>query len=174
VIAAACSGEQVTPQGRESSRLEQAIEKELGARVAVPVRAQCAWLPPSCRATLPDGTQLRLSLSARHGEVEWRLAGALVLADDVEVYLREALADLGAPQVARCGARIRAVDAGDRLECGLQNGGRAFVLVNGDGTTAVEIVLDPVAAAARGEVIRDAELVKTSKELEKTDTDDED
>jgi len=128
----------------------------------VAVRVRCVWLPPSCRARLPDNTTLPIVIRAGG---TWHVDGALVLADDVEQYLRDALVDLGAPQVARCGARIRAVPAGDRIECALQNGGRAFVVVRADGSTSVEIDLDPAAGTARSEVPRDDELFKMSRAL---------
>lgn len=148
------------------------LERELGARVGVSLRVRCVWIAPSCHATLPDGTQLRVRFVVRNHEVTWRLDGSLVLADDIEAYLRDVLADLGAPQVARCGARIRSVSAGDRVQCQLQNGGKAFVIVNADGTTSIEIVLDAVAGDARSEVVtieRDTSLLEMSRKLEHAD-----
>ncbi|MBA3503776.1 MAG: hypothetical protein M4D80_39975 [Myxococcota bacterium] len=117
-----------------------------------------------------------LRMNVRGGELAWRLDGALVLADDIEAYLREALADLGAPQVARCGARIRSLAAGERVQCQLQNGGKAFVVVNADGTTALEILLDPVAGDARAEAVsieREQSLLEMSRKLEAADDDDQ-
>ncbi len=99
----------------------------------------------------------------------WRLDGALVLADDLEVYLRGVTADLGAPQAAQCGARIRSVVIGERIECALGRGGKAFVTVNGDRTTAVEVELDPAAGLARSEVVRDDDLSRMSHNLEHAD-----
>ena len=152
--------------------MELLLERELGARVGVPLRVRCVWIAPSCRATLPDGTHLAVRFFVRGGDVMWRLDGVLVLADDIEQYLRDELADLGAPQVARCGARIRTVSAGDRVQCQLQNGGKAFVIVNADGTTSIEIVLDAVAGDARSEVVtieREASLLEMSRKLEHAD-----
>jgi hypothetical protein len=105
----------------------------------------------------------------KNRELVWRLDGALVLADDIEAYLRDALADLGVPQIARCGARIRSLAPGGRLQCQLQNGGKAFVVVNADGTTALEILLDPAAGDARAEVVtieREKSLLEMSRKLE--------
>lgn len=174
-VTLACSSERPRPRG--SSRLELAIERELGARVGVPVLVRCAWIGLGCRATLPDRSHLDLRLAVTTGALGWRLDGALVLADDIEQYLRDALEDLGKPQGVRCGARIRTVAAGERMQCQLQNGGKAFVVVNGDGTTSTEIVLDPAAGEARGEPVtieRDSALREMSKKLEHADEEPED
>ena len=169
-IFVACSSERNASQDRESTAAELGIADELGKRIGVAVRVRCVWLPPSCRARLPDTTTLPIVIRAGG---TWHVDGALVLADDIEQYLRDELVDLGAPQVARCGARIRAVSSGDRIECALQNGGRAFVVVRGDGSTAVEIVLDAAVGAARSEISHDIELSKMSNALD-TDQDNDD
>ena len=173
IATVACSSSRRSKaQARDSSRVELGIERELSTRVGVPLRVRCVWIAPSCRATLPDGSQLSLRLFARGGEIQWQLDGALVLADDLEAYLRDALADLGAPQVARCGARIRSVVTGDRVQCQLQNGGKAFVIVNADGTTSIEIALDAAVGDARSEVVtieRDESLLQMSRKLEHAD-----
>jgi hypothetical protein len=164
-------------QARESSKIEAAIERQLGARVGVALRVRCVWIAPSCRATLPDGTHLGIRLSVSGGALAWRLDGTLVLADDLEQYLRDALADLGKPQAVRCGARIRNVAAEDHVQCQLQEGGKAFVVVHADGTTSTEIVLDAVAGDARAEPVtleRDASLRDMSKKLEHADDEAED
>jgi hypothetical protein len=168
LVTAACGSEHTRSQPRESSRIERAIERDLLAHVRVPVLVRCVWIPPSCRATLPDGTNAPIRLRVVGGELVWQLDGALVLADDLEAYLRDALVDLGAPQVARCGARIRSIAVGERVQCQLQNGGKAFVVVNADGTTSIEILLDPVAGDARAEVVtieREASLLEMSRKL---------
>lgn len=155
--------------------MEAAIEAELGARVGVPLRVRCVWIAPSCRATLPDGGQLPLAVGVRDGALVWRLDGALVLADDIEAYLRDALVDLGAPQVARCGTRIRSISVGDRVQCQLQHGGKAFVVVNADGTTSMEIALDATAGDARAETVtieREESLLDMSRKLDAAEQDD--
>jgi hypothetical protein len=142
----------------------------------VPVLVRCVWIAPSCRATLPDGTHAPIRLRMKNGELVWQLGGTLVLADDIEAYLRDALADLGAPQVARCGARIRSIAAGDRVQCQLQHGGKAFVVVNADGTTSIEILVDPVAGDARAETVsieREESLLEMSRKLEHADDGDD-
>jgi hypothetical protein len=173
VVTVACSSRtDRRAQGRESSKIEAVIERELAARVGVPLVVRCVWITPSCRATLPDGSHLGIALSVSGGALAWRLDGALVFADDLEQYLRDALDDLGKPQVVRCGARIQNVAAENRVQCQLQQGGKAFVVVHADGTTATEIVLDAVAGDARSEVVtieRDSSLLEMSKKLEHAD-----
>lgn len=144
-------------------------------RVRVPLRVVCVWIPPSCRATLPDRSTLALRVGGKDGALTWRLDGGLVLADDIEAYLRDVLEDLGKPQVARCGQRVRSARPDDRIECQLQNGGKAFVLVHADGSTSIEILLDPVAGDARAEVLtieREQSLLEMSRKLGNTDDDD--
>lgn len=177
-VTVACSSRtERTSQRRESSSIEAAIERELGARVRVPLRVRCVWIAPSCRATLPDGSHLGIRLSAPGGVLAWRLDGALVLADDLEEYLRDALDDLGKPQAVRCGARIQNVPADERVQCQLQYGGKAFVVVHADGTTSTEIVLDAASGDARAEPVtieRDGALLEMSKKLEHADDEPED
>lgn len=82
----------------------------------------------------------------------------------LEAYVRDELAALGAAQGVRC-----APPTSDRVECALERGGKAFIDVRSDGTTAVEIELDPAAAAARSEPVspeREGELVKMSRALD--------
>ncbi len=168
---AACGRDDATT-AHASSPLERSIETQLGIRLGVGVRVRCTALPPRCRATLPDVTTLPLRLGRRAGQLEWAVEGMLVEADVIEAYLREVVSDLGAAQGARCGTRIRSVVAGDRIECALERGGKAFITVHADATTRVEIDLDQVAGDARAEHVttsREQELVKMSLELEHAD-----
>ncbi|MDQ3366098.1 MAG: hypothetical protein M3680_11795 [Myxococcota bacterium] len=169
---AACGRDDATT-AHASSPLERSIETQLGTRLGVGVRVRCTALPPRCRATLPDASTLPLRLARRAGQLEWAVDGMLVEADVIEAYLRDVVAELGAPQSARCGTRIRSVAAGDRIECALERGGKAFITVHADATTRVEIDLDPVAGDARAEHVtmtREQELVQMSLELEHADT----
>ena len=175
VTAVSCGSDHTASQPRDSSRIEAAIEKDLSVRVGVPLRVRCVWIPPGCRATLPDGSKLPLRIGGANGALTWRLDGALVLADDIEAYLRDVLVDLDKPQVVRCGERIRSVAAGDRVQCQLQYGGKAFVDVHADGSTTVEIQLEPVAGDARAEVLtieREQSLLEMSRKLEHANDDD--
>ncbi len=162
---AACGG-RAAPE--EATPLEAAIDRGLTQRFGVPVVTACTGMIPPCRTTLPDGTVLPIDLAWRAGGWDWRVRGLVITTDELEAYLRDEVADLGAPQVVRCAPRIRAITANERVECGLARGGKAFVDVHADGTTAVEVVLDAAAANARSELItpaRERELEQSSRAL---------
>ncbi|MEO8707011.1 MAG: hypothetical protein ABI867_43690 [Kofleriaceae bacterium] len=136
-----------------SLALDVEIATQLSARVGATVSVQCTALPPACTATLPDRVRVPIRLELRHDGWRWSLEGLLVTSDPIERYLRDALLDLGALQAVSCGPRIRLLERGDRIVCTLEHAGKAFVSVSGDGTFAVEIELDALAAAARAESI---------------------
>ncbi len=163
------SRERDRPSTRLELSIELSIEREIGTRIGAAIRARCKALPPGCVALLPDGTRLPIALRLVDGELAWAVDGLVVVVDALEAYLRDTVAELGAPQGVRCGARVHRLAAGARVECALQLGGRAFIVVHGDGSTSVEIDLDPVAGAARSEstsIVRDRELVEMSLKLE--------
>lgn len=170
---AAC-GSKPTPD--TPTPLEAAIDRALTERLGVPAVTVCLGLIPPCKALLPDGTQLPIELAWRAGGWDWWVRGLVITTDQLEAYLRDEVADLGAPQGVRCAPRIRVIAANERIECGLAHGGKAFVDVHGDGTTAIEVVLDAAAANARSEVVtpeRERELEAASRALAKM-ADDED
>ncbi len=153
------------------------IDAALHDRFGVAVTVRCPFYLPACRALLPDGTALSISLRPAGAELEWRVDGLVITTDEIEAYLRDELADLGAAQGVRCAPRIRHVQPDERIECWLANGGKAFVTVHVDGTTSVELALDLASANARSEVVtpkRDHELLRLSRALENNDDDDED
>ncbi|MBA3393860.1 MAG: hypothetical protein H0T89_14525 [Deltaproteobacteria bacterium] len=163
-----CGDARSRERDRPSTRLELSIEREIAARIGAAIRARCAALPPGCVALLPDGTRLPITLRLVDGELAWAVDGLVVVVDSLEAYLRETVAELGAPQGVRCGARVHRLAPGERVECALQLGGRAFVVVHADGSTSVEVNFDPVAGAARSEytsIVRDRELVEMSLKL---------
>jgi hypothetical protein len=170
--------------GRDASRdvpaaspLERVIDDALHKRFGVAVSTRCPFYIPVCRALLPDGTALPISLRPAGADLEWRVDGLVIATDAIEAYLRDELGDLGAAQGVRCAPRIRRVEPDDRIECWLANGGKAFVIVRKDGTTSVELALDAAAANARSEVItpkRDHELTHLSRTLERGGADDDD
>lgn len=163
-VLAACGG-----SSRDaSSSLERAIDVALTQRLGIAVRTHCLGYLPRCAAVLPDGDTLPIAVTTTTGSTTWHVDGLLVTTDQLEAYLRDELADLGAPQTARCAPRIRLLAANARIECRLQHGGAGFVTVHADGTFALELVLDPAAATARSEPItpaRDQELTTTSHAL---------
>jgi hypothetical protein len=159
------------------TRIERAIDRELGARFGVGVATYCHPLAPGCVTRLPDGSSLPISLMKLGKEWEWRVVGLVISTDELEAYLREEVADLGAPQGVRCAPKIRRIDPDDRVECWLARGGKAFVTVRADGSTSVEVVLDAQSANARSELItpaREQELSTTSRALERSENFDDD
>lgn len=159
------------------TQLEAAIDRGLRKRFGVSVVTTCTGLVPPCQALLPDGTALPIELRWKNGGWDWRVRGLVITTDELEVYLRDELADLGAPQRVRCAPRIRRIVANERIECWLEQGGKAFIDVHADGTTAVEMVLDAAGANARSEVVtpeRERELAATSRALAHMADDEED
>lgn len=162
---AACDGK---PAADAPTPLEAAIDHALTERFGVPVVTACSGLIPPCKTLLPDGTVLPIELAWRGGGWDWRVRGLVITTEQLEAYLRDQVADLGAPQGVRCAPRIRAIVPNERIECWLARGGKAFVDVHADGTTGVEIVLDAAAANARSELVtpeRERELEATSRAL---------
>lgn len=164
---AACGTSERTPR---RSPVERAIDEALGARFRAAVVTRCFDHAPVCEARLPDGSALPISVVRRGAEWEWRVIGLVVTSDELEAYLRDELADLGAPQGVRCAPRIRRISAGDRIECGLAGGGKGFVTVHADGSISVEVVLEEAAANARSERLTPAhelELFRASAALDR-------
>jgi hypothetical protein len=151
------------------SPVERAIDEALGARFGVAVTTRCFHFAPACEAKLQDGTSLPISVVRRGTETEWRVIGLVVTSDPLEAYLRDSVADLGAPQTVRCAPRVRRIRAGERIECWLERGGKGFVTVFGDGRVSLEVELHAPAANARSELVtpaRDQELLRRSKMLD--------
>lgn len=177
VVAAALSGCGRDEPASRRVLIERAIDRELGARFGVGVVTQCHPYAPGCVARLPDGGSLPISLIKLGTEWEWRVVGLVITTNEIEAYLREEVADLGAPQGVRCAPKIRRIDPGDRIECWLANGGKAFVTVRVNGSISVEVVLDARSANARSELItpaREQELSTSSRALEHSENFDDD
>ena len=169
VACGTCGADEGTWSG---APLEAAIARELGIRFSGPVRVRCFRHGPACTAVVPGGVELPVMLERRAGEWRWRVLGMVITTNELEAYLRAEVRELGSPQDVRCTPRIRRVDPGERITCELERGGKAFVIVRGDGTTSVEVVLDPAAAAARAQELtpaEDAALSSTSRELESSE-----
>jgi hypothetical protein len=171
VSLAAC-GDHTSRQPPRRSPLETAIARDVTARFGMPVTASCtvaAGIPVACEAALVDGTKLPIEIRSEGTEWAWRVAGIVVDTAPVAAYLDATLGDLHVAQHASCGARYVVVQPGDRIGCRLSAGGTAFVRVAADGTTSLELDLDPASAAARGEPVtpaRDRELTSISRALE--------
>lgn len=163
--------------GHVASSMERSIATSIGARLGVPIVAECYGLV-ACVARMPEGDRIPIiTWPNKSGEWEWRVDGLVVASDVLERYLRDVVGEMGAAQDVRCAPKIRRIAPGDRVECWLAHGGKAFVTVRVDGSTSVEVELDKAAADARSEVVtplRDEQMTKTSRALEHAPGDDED
>lgn len=146
VIACGDPPRESAPPPPKPSHLEQTITSQLSAKLGRPARVSCT--ATSCRADLGDAV-LPISLAHGSGGASWSIDGLLVRSEPIEKYFSGALVDLGAPQRVTCGAAIRSVEPGARIECTLERGGKAFAVIAADGTFTPEIELDPAAATAR-------------------------
>lgn len=160
-------------EGARKSPLETAIARELTARFATPVTASCALIAGTiaakCEAALADGTKIPIEVGTDHKDWTWRVAGIVVEQKPITDYIASELADLHVDQKVDCSPAVHVVQPADRIACKLSGGGLAFVRVAADGTASLELELDPLAAAARGEIVtpqRDGELAKISRGLE--------
>jgi hypothetical protein len=167
----ACGDRKPTPGARKSP-IETAIARDLTAKIAEPVSASCVMVlgaPAKCEAALADGTKLPIEITNEGKEWAWRVAGLVIETPPIAKHIAATLADLKIAQQANCGARIAFLEPGGRLACKLSGGGIAFVRFAADGTTSLELDVDPASAAARGELVtpeRDRELTAISKALE--------
>lgn len=154
--------------GRDASPLERAIATSIGARLGVPVVARC-WGLVGCVTLMPDGDRIPIITSPnRDGEWEWRVDGLLVASDVLERYLRDVIGEMGVSQDVKCSPKVRRIAPGDRVDCWLSGGGKAFVTVREDGSTSIEVELDKAAADARSEVVTpalDDQMTKASHAL---------
>jgi len=165
-------GDRKSAEPARRSPLEVGIARDLTAKLGEPVTATCVMiqnLPAKCEAALADGTKLPIAITSEGKEWAWRVAGRVVESAPIVAYVNAALADLKIAQQANCGPRIVFVEPGGRIGCKLSGGGMGFVRVATDGTTSLELDIDPTSAAARGEVVtpgRDRELTTISRALE--------
>lgn len=134
------------PTTKAPTHLEKTIATQLSAKLGRPATVSCT--ANRCTADLGDAV-LPISIANSNHDVDWSVDGLLVRAAPIEAYLTSALVELGAPQPVACGAAIRSVHAGERIECKLGGGGTAFAVIAADGTFSTEIELDPAAAKAR-------------------------
>jgi hypothetical protein len=165
-------GDRTPSEATRKSPLETAIARELTVKIAEPVSASCAMVlgkPTTCEATLADGTKLPIEVAHEAKEWAWRVNGLVIQTAPIATHIAATLKDLAIAQQVACGARIAFIEPGGRLGCKLSGGGMAFVQLATDGTTSLELDLDPASAAARGELVtpeRDRELTAISKALE--------
>lgn len=148
VMVVACGGGE-DHSDHAPTELEATISSQLGARARMPIHVSCSMAPPHCEATTLAGRGLPIVLGVDRGEWTWRVDGLFVRADEVEVLVHAALDEIGVTRTVDCGPRLRVIPPEGRVECVLSERGRAFVVVHADGSTALELVLDPAGAAAR-------------------------
>jgi hypothetical protein len=108
--------------------LDVEIAQQLGARLGVVIAVRCTTAQ-ACEAVLPDRGTLPIAVRQVAGAWEWHVERLIVTTDQLEAYLRDEVAALGVAQTVRCAPRIRALIAGERVECRLERGGAAFVTV---------------------------------------------
>ncbi len=132
---------------------------QLGARVT---EVRCS--DGQCTATLDGGGELPIAI---HGS-DWELRGLVIASTPLEQYLATALADLGVTGPVDCGVHVRAAKVGDRVECKLAAGGRAWATIrNSDGDFAIEIAVGADAVAARQADVDVAALDRLSAALDR-------
>jgi len=152
--------------------LETGIARDLTERLKVPVSASCtliAGMASKCEASLGDGTKIPIEVRSDKKDWAWRVVGIVVEEQEIASQVKAALADLHVDQRVDCAPRVHVVAAGDRIACKLSGGGLAFLQIAADGTTSLELALDPAAASARGELVtpdKERELFEVSKSLE--------
>jgi hypothetical protein len=163
---AACSDREPREAPPRELPLETRIARELTAKLGVPVTTRCAVVggtPIACHAVLADGTPLPIAIAAG----SWQIPGHVIATAPIQSYVQGVLHDLGVAQQATCGPAVRRLAPGERIACSLSGGGEAFVEIARDGALAVELDLDPAAAAARTHGESDAELVRRSRALDR-------
>lgn len=169
---ALCACRDSKPSGAQKSPLETAIARDLTARLAMPIAVTCTTIASigKCEAVLLDGTKLPIDVTSEGKEWAWRVDGFVVETAPIAAHVEAILGDLKVAEKASCGSRIAYVAPGERLACKLSGGGIAFVRLADDGTTSLELVLDPASGSARGEHVtpeRDRELTAISRALER-------
>lgn len=169
----ACRDRQVSEKTRPSPT-ETAIARDLTARFGTPATVTCtlaAAIPVRCDATLADGTKLPIAIEnvGEKAEWGWRVDGLVIETKQIVELVQAELATLRVQQTATCGMPIVVIAPGDRIACTLSGGGAAFVRIESDGTSSLELALDAASAAARTELVtpdRDRQLIEQSKALE--------
>lgn len=160
-----------SPSAARKTPLETGIARDLTARLAMPVAVTCTTVTKiaTCEAVLLDGTKLPIEVTSEDNEWAWRVDGIVVETPPIAAHIDAVLGDMKLAQHASCGPRIVFVKPGARLACTLSGGGMAFVRFDKDGTTSLELDVDPASGSARGEPVspeRDRELTAISRALE--------
>jgi hypothetical protein len=162
LIAAACGGGGGDPApAHGASGLERSIQRGLAAQLGVQVtRVTCAG--DACKATLAGGGELPITVRG----LDWQLDGLAVSAAPLEQYLTAVAGDLGIAGKIDCGARVRAAQPGDRIECKLGDGARAWATIQAGGDFTIELAVGADAIAARTAPADEAALEQASVALD--------
>jgi hypothetical protein len=144
------------PGGLERS-IQRGLESQLGVKVA---SVACAG--DACKATLVGGGELPITVRG----LDWQIDGLAVAAAPLEQYLGGVAADLGIAGAIDCGARVRAAQPGDRIECKLGDGARAWATIQAGGDFTIELAVGADAIAARTGPIDEASLDQASAALD--------
>jgi hypothetical protein len=155
------------------SPFEQQIASALTERLQRPISVWCeAHVACVARASEIEEVPIEVHFDgATPGgtrDWSWEVHGMLIDSRPLEAYLKDAVADLGKPQDVKCAPQLRVLTKDNQIACWLANGGKAFVTVEPDGDTRVEIELDKAAADARSEIVlpqNDDTLVRLSNAL---------
>jgi hypothetical protein len=172
ITLASCS-ERATGVSTRAAPLETGIARELTLRFGQPVTTRCtfvAGIPAACEAHLADRTRLPLAITSDGDGWLWRVAGRVIEVRPLAAHVDAELAELGLPYTATCGDGLQVVAAGGRISCKLSNGGAAYLDILADGTTSLELALDPDSARARGEPVtpeQESDLERRSRALER-------
>jgi len=152
--------------------LEAALARDLAARYGDVAAVHCAivlGVPLACRLALADGRELALVVRDGDGAWSYAVAGTVIDARQIVARVEHELHRVGVAQRARCGPALQQVALPARLVCALSGGGAAYVDVGNAGSIAIELAIDPAAAAVRGEAMTPAheqELIERSRALE--------
>ena len=155
--------------GQGGDPLERQLRRELRAQLGVAVdEVTCSGAPAAaCQVRVGD-QWLAVSITATAGgDRTWALTGLVIAAAPLERYVAAELEGLGMAVVVDCGARVRAVQVGDRIACSLGEAGAAWATITDDeGNFAIEVALGGDAVRARSNEVDQASLEAHSRALD--------
>jgi len=141
--------------------LERSIQRGLAAQLGVQV-ASVTCAGDACKAILAGGGELPITVRG----LDWKLDGLAVSVAPLEQYLTAVAGDLGVTGKIDCGARVRAAQPGDRIECKLGDSARAWATIQAGGDFSIELAVGPEAIAARTAPLDEKALEQASAALD--------
>ena len=162
LILAACGGGggDAAP-AHAAGGLERSIQRGLAAQLGVQV-ASVSCAGDACKAALVGGGELPITVRG----LDWQIDGLAVSVAPLEQYLTSVAGDLGIAGKIDCGARVRAAQPGDRIECKLGDGARAWATIQPGGDFTIELAVGADAIAARTAPVDDVALDQASAALD--------